>query len=296
MSKKVSLGSGYELELPSSYIELKNKSEEEIEKSVSIYPKAYKLWKLMKDDPEINACWDIADFIAVAKLYYNDHGEIHAKVVTANALKMLDIILSHGILPDLMKERAGDEDDEHVVVLAGALLHDIGNQVHREIHPLHSTYLAIPILNRLLPNIYDDKEVMYEIRGHILHTIYAHGYKVKDLTMEASFIGIADGTDMTKGRGRLAFDTGNINIHTVSALAIEDVEIVKGSERPIEIRIYMNNSAGIFQVQETLAQKISGSPLEKYIDIIAITTPEGVPRDQRIVHKLVIREGKLVPI
>lgn len=296
MSKKVSLGSGYELELPSSYIELKNKSEEEIEKSVSIYPKAYKLWKLMKDDPEINACWDIADFIAVAKLHYNDHGEVHAKVVTANALKMLDIILSHGILPDLMKERAGDEDDEHVVVLAGALLHDIGNQVHREIHPLHSTYLAIPILNRLLPNIYDDKEVMYEIRGHILHTIYAHGYKVKDLTMEASFIGIADGTDMTKGRGRLAFDTGNINIHTVSALAIEDVEIVKGSERPIEIRIYMNNSAGIFQVQETLAQKISGSPLEKYIDIIAITTPEGVPRDQRIVHKLVIREGKLVPI
>jgi len=296
MSKKVSLGSGYELELPSSYIELKNKSEEEIEKSVSMYPKAYKLWKLMRDDPEINACWDIADFIAVAKLHYNDHGEIHAKVVAANALKMLDIILSHGILPDLMKERAGDEDDEHVVVLAGALLHDIGNQVHREIHPLHSTYLAIPILNRLLPNIYDDKEVMYEIRGHILHTIYAHGYKVKDLTMEASFIGIADGTDMTKGRGRLAFDTGNINIHTVSALAIEDVEIVKGSERPIEIRIYMNNSAGIFQVQETLAQKISGSPLEKYIDIIAITTPEDVPRDQRIVHKLVIREGKLVPI
>ncbi|MCD6564108.1 MAG: hypothetical protein J7K23_09380 [Thermoproteales archaeon] len=295
MDKKISLGSGFELEIPTSYSELKEKAEKEIEESVKKYPKAYKLWNIMKDDPEVNASWDISNFIAVSKLNYNDHGEVHAKIVAANALKMLDLILSYGILPDVMKEHAGDEDDEHLIVLAGGLLHDIGNQVHREIHPLHSTYLAIPILNRILQEIYEDKEVMYEIRGHILHTIYAHGADVKDLTMEASFVGIADGTDMTKGRGRLAFDTGNINIHTVSALSIEDVVITNGKQKPIEIRIFMNNSAGIFQVQETLAHKIYNSPLEKYIDIIAVTSPEEGTKDERIVHKLIISGGKLIP-
>jgi len=295
LSKKVSLGKGFELDLPSTYDELKKNAEEIILKSVEKYSKALKFWNIVKEDPEVNACWDIADFIAVAKLKYNDHGEIHAKIVAANALKMLDLLLESGVMPDVMKEHGGDEDDEHLIVLAGGLLHDIGNQVHRELHPLHSTYLAIPILNRILSSIYDDKEIMYEIRGHILHTIYSHGADVKDLTIEAALIGIADGTDMTKGRGRLAFDSGNINIHTVSALSIEDVEIAKGIEKPIEIRIYMNNSAGIFQVQETLGRKIYGSPLENYIDVIAVATPEEENRDERIVRRITIRGKKFIP-
>lgn len=142
--------------------------------------------------------------------------------------------------------------------------------------------------------MYQDAEKMYEMRGHILHAIHVHGADIKDLTMEATLVGIADGTDMTKGRGRLAFDTGNINIHTVSALSIEKVEIVKGTEKPIEIRIEMSNSAGIFQVQETLVPKLTGSPLEDHVDIIAITIPEG-GEDSRIVRKLIIRGGKLAP-
>jgi len=293
-TKRIATGSGFELEVPASYGDLQREAEMEIEKSLKKYPKAHKLWCLLKEDAEVNACWDMADYIAVAKLGYNDHGEVHAKIVAANALKMLDLLLSAGILPDIMKEKAGDEDDAHLVVMAGGLLHDIGNQVHRRDHPLHSVYLAISILNRLLPLIYEDREVMYEVRGHILHTIYAHGAEVSDLTIEAALVGIADGTDMTKGRGRLAFDTGNINIHTVSALSIENVEIVEGEDRPIEIRIKMNNSAGVFQVQETLVPKISRGPLEKYVDIVAVTIPEG-DKDTRIVKRLSIREGKLTP-
>jgi metal-dependent HD superfamily phosphatase/phosphodiesterase len=75
-------------------------------------------------------------------------------------------------------------------------------------HPSYSVYLAIPLLNRLLPEIYEDEEVMYEIRGHISHCIVSHEADTRDLTEEASIVGIADGTDMTKGRGRLAFDKG----------------------------------------------------------------------------------------
>ena len=293
--KKVEVGNGFELQMPAVYDELKRKAEEEIEKSIARYPKARKMWELLKDDPEVNACWDIANYIAVAKLGYNDHGEVHAKIVAANALKMLDILLEHNILPDVMKEHAGDEDDAHLIVLAAALLHDIGNTVHRKDHPLHSVYLAVPILNRILPQIYDSPEIAYEIRGHILHCIYSHGHAIKDLTIEASLVGIADGTDMTKGRGRLAFDTGNINIHTVSALSIEDVKIVKGYEKPIKILVEMSNSAGVFQVQETLGPKIKDSPLEEYIEIEAYTRPPGHTVDQRIVHRIVISEGKLKP-
>jgi metal-dependent HD superfamily phosphatase/phosphodiesterase len=286
---------GFELELPSSYITMREDAEKSIKSMISGRTKAKKLWSLLKDDPELNADWDISNFIAVSKLKYNDHGEIHAKIVAANALKMLKLLLDNGVSTSIIKERAGDEDDVYLVVLAGALLHDIGNQVHRENHHMSGVYLAIPLLNRLLPKVYKNKEVMYEMRGHILACIYSHEYEVKDLTEEAALVGIADGTDMTKGRGRLAFDKGNINIHTVSALSIEKVEIEQGKGVPIQITVSMNNSAGIFQVEETLAKKIISSPLESYLAVIAVTKPDKPTTDERIVHQVIIKGGKIQP-
>ena len=281
---------GFEIEIPSSYLKLKEEAEKTISEAVRGYPKAEKMWDIMKVDPEVNACWDMADYITTKKLHYNDHGEVHAKVVASNALKMLKLLLEDGILPDIIQERAGDEDDAHLIVLTGALLHDIGNQVHRELHNISGVYLAIPLLNRLLPSIYPRPEIMYEIRGHILHTIYSHEFEVDDLTIEASLVGIADGTDMTKGRGRLAFETGNINIHTVSALSIERVEIERGERAPIRVKIWMDNSAGIFQIQETLGRKISHSRLRDKVEIYAISHPEGASTDNRIIQRLVFTE------
>jgi len=290
---KVATGKGFELELPESYLTMKEEAEKTIIELVADKPKARKMWELLKDDPEANADWDMANYIAVAKLGYNDHGDVHVKIVAANALRMLKILLDHGIATSVIKERAGDEDDAYLIVLAGALLHDIGNQVHRENHHVASVYLAIPLLNRLLPKIYKDEEVMYQIRGHILHCIYAHEFEIKDLTEEAAFVGIADGTDMTKGRGRLAFDKGNVNIHTVSALSIEKVEITKGTEKPERILVEMCNSAGVFQIQETLGLKISGGPLEDYFEVIAVAKPDEPKTDQRIVHQIVISGKRL---
>ncbi|RLG47066.1 MAG: phosphohydrolase [Thermoproteota archaeon] len=290
MSRKVKTGMGFEIEIPASYLQLKKEAEEDISSIVGGYPKAEKMWEIMKEDAEVNANWDMADYITTSKLHYNDHGEVHAKIVAANALKMLKLLLEDGVLPDIMKERAGDEDDAHLIVMTGGLLHDIGNQVHREMHNLSGVYLAIPLLNRLLPNIYSERELMYEVRGHVLHTIYSHEFEMDDLTIEASLVGIADGTDMTKGRGRLAFETGNVNIHTVSALSIERVEIEKGERAPVRIKIWMNNSAGIFQIQETLGKKISHSRLKGKVEIYAISQPEGVPTDSRIIHRLLFTE------
>jgi metal-dependent HD superfamily phosphatase/phosphodiesterase len=290
---KISTGKGYELEVPTSFVTMRKEAEKTITKLVVNHPKAKKMWRLLQNDPELKADWDMSNYIAVAKLHYNDHGDIHMKIVAVNALKMLQILLDNGISTSIIKERAGDEDDVFLVVLTGSLLHDIGNQVHREEHNMSGVYLAIPLLNRLLPNIYRDEEIMYEIRGHILHTIYSHEFEVKDLTEEAALVGIADGTDMTKGRGRVAFDMGNINIHTVSALSIEKIEIEKGVNVPIRILIEMNNSAGVFQIQETLSKKIVGGPLEQYFEVIAVAKPDEPLTDQRIVHQLVIKGNKM---
>lgn len=289
---RVATGRGFELEIPQSYLEMMQDAEKTIVQLTADKPKARRMWKLLKDDPEVNADWDMANFIAVSKLKYNDHGEVHAKIVAANALKMLRLLLDNGVLPSVIKERAGDVDDAYLIVLAAALLHDIGNQVHRENHHISSVYLAIPLLNRLLPEIYENREVMYEVRAHILNCIYSHEFDVRDLTEEACLIGIADGTDMTKGRGRIAFDKGNINIHTVSALSIEKVEIMQGKDVPVRILIHLNNSAGIFQIQETLGRKIIDSPLEDYVEVIAVAKPDEPMMDQRIIHQLIVKGKK----
>lgn len=293
---KVATGKGFELEVPISFVAMKEDAERNITRLVASYPKAKKMWELMRDDPEVNADWDMSNYIAVVKLGFNDHGDIHMKIVAAHALKMLKILLENGVSTSIIEEKAGDEDDAFLVVLAGGLLHDIGNQVHREQHNVSGVYLAIPILNRLLPKIYKDEETMYEIRGHILHTIYSHEFEVRDLTKEAALVGIADRTDMTKGRGRMAFDKGNINIHTVSALSIEKVEIEQGQDRPVRILIDMNNSAGVFQIQETLGKKILGGPLEEYFEVIALAKPEKTVTDQRIVHQIIIKGRKMEPL
>ena len=131
---KVETGKGFELELPKSYVAMMEGAEKTITGLVADHPKAKRMWELLRDDPEANADWDMANYIAVAKLGYNDHGDTHVKIVAANALKMLRLLFDNGVLTSAIKERAGDEDDAHLIVLAGALLHDIGNQVHRENH------------------------------------------------------------------------------------------------------------------------------------------------------------------
>lgn len=285
---------GIEVEIPESYDFIETESLNYIDDSLKNYPKAKEMLNMLVNDGEVRANWDLANFIAVKKLKYNDHGEVHAKIVCASALKMLDILLEKGIKPDFVKEGGGDEDDEHLIVMSASLLHDIGNQIYREDHPLHSSYLAIPILNRLLPKIYSDLENRTEVRVFILNSIYAHDEDIPDLITEAALVGIGDATDMTKGRERMAYDLGSLSIHTISALSIERVLILKGEDKPIEIVIEMSNSSGIFQVQEILGKKIIGGPLEELISLKAIVTPSEADYDKRIVRSITLKGKKFV--
>ena len=101
---------------------------------------------------------------------------------------------------------------------------------------------------------------------------------------------------MTKGRGRVAFESGSITIHSVSALAIEKVEIKKGAEKPIGLVIHMSSSAGIFQVQEILAPKVRAGPLADAVDVIAVTTEGAHAAGQAIVSGIRMQGVKFDPI
>jgi metal-dependent HD superfamily phosphatase/phosphodiesterase len=189
---------------------------------------------------------------------------------------------------------AGDEDDACLVTAIATLLHDIGNQVHRKDHELMGVVLARGLLDRLMPEIYPDVEQRIELRAFILHAIRAHDFDPPPLTFEAGVVAVADGTDVTKGRGRKAFDLGKVDIHSVSALAIDEVIIGPGESYPVEITVVMNNSAGIFQIEDTLTKKVVKGPLAKWITVTALTRPSGAPTDARIIERLTLKNGVFV--
>ncbi len=113
-------------------------------------------------------------------------------------------------------------------------------------------------------------------------------------TLEASLVKVADGTDMTKGRGRTPYEMGNVNIHCVSAMSIGEVEITKGREKPIGITINMTNSAGVFQVEEILYKKLTAGVAGEFIEVSARTVPEKQSIDERIVYKITVEKNKFV--
>jgi hypothetical protein len=80
---------------------------------------------------------------------------------------------------------------------------------------------------------------------------------------------VADALDMAKGRSRIPFESGQVNIHSVSAAAIEGVGLGPGEVKPVRIHITMSNAAGLFQLDELLKDKLKGSGLEPYVEVFA---------------------------
>ena len=283
----------YGLEMPLSYTSLEEASVKIIETGLSEYPKALKLFGLLQSDPETRTLLNLANFIAVRKLGYNDHGPIHAKICAANGIRILDILLgSEKVKLDSVDALGMTEEDAYLIVLASCMLHDIGNAVHREDHEMFGVVYAKSLLDRLLKELYEDISRRTEVISQILHAIYAHDHGENALTVEAAIVVVADGADITKGRGRLSFDLGKHDIHSISALSIESVEIKKGETKPIEIHVTMSNSAGIYQLQETLGKKVAASPLRDHVEIVADLVPLREMPEQRILDRMVFSDGK----
>jgi metal-dependent HD superfamily phosphatase/phosphodiesterase len=168
-------------------------------------------------------------------------------------------------------------DDSEIVVVLAALLHCVGMSVHREGHEDFSLFLAEPKLRELLDGVYEEPELTV-ITVEVLQAITSHREYGKPLTIEAGIVRVADALDMAKGRSRIPFERGSVSIHSLSAAAIDDVEIKDGEQRPILIEILMNNSSGIYQVDGLLKAKLSGSGLEPYVEVVAHIDTEAEKR------------------
>ncbi|MHA1734876.1 MAG: hypothetical protein ACTSV8_00705, partial [Candidatus Thorarchaeota archaeon] len=235
--------------------------------------KAMEMYQYLRNSPRVQSYLRTANRMAVSRLGYTDHGPTHAEVATWNALKAFEI-LEESFIPNVVAEGIGDIDDAKLVVLASTYLHDIGMVIHRNEHPQAAVQLAHPILESKLAEIYEDPGKATDILSFALHGIYAHDDDTQCLTFEAGVTKIGDGCDMTKGRTIIPYQKGKVDIHSVSALAIEEVILERGESTPLLITVAMDNPAGVFQVQAVLQKKISTTGLKDHISVNVLVNGE----------------------
>jgi metal-dependent HD superfamily phosphatase/phosphodiesterase len=228
-------------------------------------------------DDELKAWWHVSNVNAIGRLSINDHSWVHTQIVTNIALKLLRQLTKHGIEPNMVADYGFSNDESEVVVALGALLHDVGMSIHRDGHEDFSLFLAERKARELLADLYELPERAVLV-SEVLHTITSHRAYGKPLTLEAGVLRVADALDMAKGRSRIPFERGSVSIHALSAQAIDRVKITDGDARPIMIEILMTNSSGVYQVDGLLKEKLRGSGLEPYVEVVAHIDTEAEKR------------------
>jgi uncharacterized protein len=248
---------------------------------IRVPPRANKKLRTLVDrvnaDAQLKAWWHVANVNAVKRLQINDHSWVHIQIVANLALKLLRQLAKNDVEPSMVRDYGMSQDDAEIVVALGAFLHCIGMAVHRERHEDWSLFLAEPKVEELLEGLYEDPELTV-VQSEVLQAITSHREDGRPLTLEAGVIRVADALDMAEGRSRIPFQHGRVSIHSLSAAAIEGVEIKDGQVAPVLIEITMNNSSGIYQVDELLKAKLRGSGLEPYVEVVAHIDTEAEKR------------------
>jgi len=236
-------------------------------------PRLLQLVDRVNADDELYSLWQVVNVNAVQRMKISDHGPVHVQIVTNIALRLLRLLGDRGVQPNVVVDHNLASEDAEVVVVLASLLHDLGMSIHRVDHELYSLFLARPKISELLDGFYDIPTRAI-LTSEILHAIISHRAGGRPLTLEAGVVRVADALDMAEGRTRIPFQAGKVDIHSISALAIERVNIEAGQDKPIRIAVRMNNAAGIFQVDELLKDKLEGSGLESYLEVEAATEGE----------------------
>lgn len=223
---------------------------------------------LVNADIGLHALWRCANVNAVDRLGMSDHGPVHVRIVANIALRLFRMLTGAQYEAGVVRNHGLSAADGEVVVVLASLLHDVGMAVHRDDHERFSLILAEPKARHLLAGLYAEPDLTVLV-SEVLHAIIAHRSDGHPLTLEAGVVRVADALDMAKGRSRIPFEAGQVNIHSVSAAAIDRVAIERGDRKPVRISIEMSNSAGIFQLDELLKEKLRGSGIEEAIEVTA---------------------------
>jgi hypothetical protein len=249
--------------------------------------------EIIKEDKKLQTYWKCANVMAIERMGYTDHGPTHVKIVANLALKLLRILVERKLItPSIVENYGMTNEDAEVVVVLGSILHDLGMIVQRYDHEKYGAILALEFIEKCLTPVYNEEERAV-ITSEVLHAIVTHEQPVsndptnKILTKEAGIVGIADALDMEAGRARIPFQAGKVDIHAVSALSIEkvDLEVIESQKKPIVIKIKMSNSAGVFQIDELLKPRIVNSGLEQFFHVIAEVTGE---KERKLIDKFEI--------
>lgn len=221
----------------------------------------------INNNAEIMTLWKVNNVNAIERLGMSDHGPVHSQIVSNIAVKFVRMLVKKNIKMSVAKNFGLSDQYAELIVLLASLFHDLGMSIHRHGHEEFGLFLANNIMHQVLDFLKTDEKTI--VISETLHAIISHRSDGYPLTIEAGIVRIADALDMSKGRSRIPYESGKIDIYSVSAAAIENVEIVEGQDKPIQLNITMNNSAGLFQLDELLKRKISGSGIENYVSVRA---------------------------
>jgi len=221
--------------------------------------------QVLESDIEVQTLWYMANRTS-RRAAVNDHGPVHVRTAMHHGDTLLRLLMEAGVQPNCITDHAMTEDDTRVVVLLGLALHDVGMSIHRDRHELLSVPIALDWLRRKVPPIYAEPQLTVII-SEVGHAILAHNVNERCLTLEAGIVKVADALDMTKGRSRKALSAGKIDIHSISAAAVEAVRVVRGTNKPIRIEVDINNPSAVFHLKEVFGQKLAHSSIQDYVEV-----------------------------
>src|SRR4051812_8760832 len=230
-------------------------------------PKLSRFLEAANASDQLKARWHVQQ-ITAQRLDMNDHSWVHLQIVLNRALHLFRLLHRAGQESSGERDYAMTHKDAEVGIARGCLVHDLGMPSHRIDHEAVRLFLAADMLPGLLAKAYDDPGRPVII-SEILHAIIGHRKGGRPLTLEAGVVRVADALDMEQGRSRVVYETSMPNIHSLSAAAIDEVRIIPGEQRAVRIEVAMNNSAGVFQIDELMANKLRGSGLEPHVEFVA---------------------------
>src|SRR5919199_3416279 len=221
--------------------------------------------QLLEADVEIQTLWYMANRTS-KRAAVNDHGPVHVRTSMHFGQTLLRLLIDADVQPNCVTDHGMPADDARVVVLLGVALHDVGMSIHRDRHELLSVPIALDWLRRKLPTIYVEPQLTV-VTSEVLHAVLAHNVNERCLTIEAGIVKVADALDMTKGRSRKAIASGKIDIHSISAAAVEAVRITRGVNKPVRVEVDINNPAAVFHLKEVFGQKLARSSIVQYVEV-----------------------------
>ena len=234
-----------------------------------------KVLEEVNGNSELKTLWKVMNVNAIERLGYTDHGPTHFNVVANFALQISRILNKKSIKMSIVKDFGLSYEHAEIVIFLASIMHDLGMSIHRVNHEIFSLFIARDFLKEVLSFMpIEERTVVF---SETLHAIisHSHGSAGKTSTIEGGIVRIADALDMSKGRSRIPYKMGKIDIHSVSANAIESVKVFEGNKKPVEIRIIMTTEAGVFQVDDFIEEKLDTSGLSKYVHVKSFLKENG---------------------